>query len=158
MQKICSKSIKLVMISSFALAKNIVSSVNYKCDTFTLSLPIEKPVNKCLSFALSNNLGKPSATRVNKKGDKVSPCLNPLVPLNLPLGYPLSIIEKEAEERQPFIYVLYLTPKPFFSKKKSRNPHSIISNVFSKSILKTTPLFPSYSIIFNKFICNKSYF
>ena len=57
---------------------NIISSANYKWETKILSPPTLKPlIRSCLSALLTNRLN-PSATKVKRKGDNGSPCLNPL--------------------------------------------------------------------------------
>ena len=70
------KLLRVCNSSSLGLANRIVSSANCRWVTLHLFLPTLKPSNKFLSSAFNNILLNTSATIVNRKGDKGSPCLN----------------------------------------------------------------------------------
>ena len=109
------KLLRVCNSSSQVLEKKMVSSTNCKWDTLVLFLPTLKPSNRLLYFALNIILLDTLATIVNRKRDRGSPYLNPLVALTHPLAFPFTRIVKETEDKQPFIQVLHLGLNPFFS-------------------------------------------
>lgn len=57
-------------------------------------------------------LPRPSTARINKKGERGSPCLGPLVALNASVGDPLSIIERTGVVTIEIIQLIHLASKP----------------------------------------------
>lgn len=53
---------------------------------------------------------------MNNNGESESPCRTPLDAPKWPLGSPLIIIEKFADDKHPMIHFLHLSPKSFLSK------------------------------------------
>jgi hypothetical protein len=53
--------------------------------------------------SINNNLERTSMPRMNKKGERESPCLRPLLRENKPKGLPLIKMEKEEEEMHNLI-------------------------------------------------------
>lgn len=74
--------------------KQMVSSTDSKWEMEGPSLPSIKPSKKDYSSILNINTLKVSATRVNKKGDKGSPCLILWEELKKPFDVPFIITEK----------------------------------------------------------------
>ena len=79
----------------------MVSFANSIWDTLVLFLPTLMPSNRHLSSALNIILLNTSVTIVNRKGDRGSPCLNPLFALTHPLAFPSTKIVKETEDSHP---------------------------------------------------------
>lgn len=99
-------------------------------------LPIFKPLRiPALSWE-NNNLEKTFEPRINKKGERGSPCLKLLVGENFPKGLPFSKMEKEVEEIQMQIHFILVAWKPNFSIMAKRKFHSISSKVFTISVLR----------------------
>ena len=63
----------------------MVSSANCRIDILVLFLPTKKPSVNPFSSALNISLLNTLATKVRKKGERGSPCLNPLDALIHPL-------------------------------------------------------------------------
>ncbi|GMP75754.1 hypothetical protein CsSME_00032733 [Camellia sinensis var. sinensis] len=110
-----------------------------------------------LSLAKSIILPNTSATKINKNGDKGSPCLRPLDAWKKSPALPFTIIAILQDDKHPQIHFLHLTPNPFLSKTKPTKPQSTWSYAFSKSTLNTipslrTPLYSSTTSLATKTI------
>ena len=79
-------------------------------------LPAETPTlnldKRPSRTALSNILLMASITNTNNKGDRGSPCRNPLELPKNPWGEPLIRIEKRTVDKQKEIHRLHLTENP----------------------------------------------
>ena len=109
-----------------------------------LFLGIFKPLILARASSLNNNLERTSEPSINRKGERGSPCLRPLLGENKPKGLPLIRMEKEEEEIHNLFQVIQKEWKPNLTE--SKNFHSILSKAFSMSKLrnmKTPALFCS---------------
>jgi hypothetical protein len=66
-------------------------------------LEIFKPLMLPTASSLNNSLDRTSALKINKKGERGSPCLRPLLGEKNPKKLPLIRMEKEEEEIQILI-------------------------------------------------------
>jgi hypothetical protein len=104
-------------------------------------LAIRRPLMEPFLSSLNISLEKTSTPNMNKKGDRGSPCLNPLSGAKFPKGLPFKIIEKEVEEMHSLIQESQEELKPSFSMIERIKGHSILSKAFSLSILRN--IYPS---------------
>ena len=74
---------------------------------------------------LSNILPRASMSKTNGKGDKRSPCLNPLELSKKPKREPLIKIEKRTVDRQKKIHYLHLSENPLRSSNFIRKPQNM---------------------------------
>jgi hypothetical protein len=68
-----------------------------------LFLEIFKPLMLPRASSLNSNLERTSKPRINKKGERGSLYLRPLLGENIPKGLPLRRMEKEGEEMHNLI-------------------------------------------------------
>ena len=69
-------------------------------------LEIFKPLMLLAASSLNKSLEKTSAPKMNKKGERGSPCLRPFLGENNLKGLPLIRMEKEEEEMQILIQLI----------------------------------------------------
>lgn len=122
-----------------AFRKHIVSFENCKWLTEKPSLPIVCPSIIPLTLARAINLLRPSATNVNRRGDKGSHCLKPLDEPKKHFEVPFNNMEKWGWSWQPEIHLIHLFPKPFCSNTHFKKSQSTLSYAFLKSNLHTIP-------------------
>jgi len=90
-------------------------------------------VNTPISQALLTILCKRSAARTKSKEERGSPCLTPLLHLNIFLGVPLSRIEEVPEASIFSIHFIYFARKPLCFMTSRMTWCSTLSKAFSKS-------------------------
>jgi hypothetical protein len=94
-------------------------------------------------FDVNSNLERTSVPKINRKGERESPCRRPLLRQNRPKGLPLIRMEKEEEKMHNLIQLIQEGWKPNFFITNKMNSHSILSKAFSMSILRNMkPPFP----------------
>jgi hypothetical protein len=79
-----------------------------------------------------------SAARTNKRGDKGSHCLTPLIQWNTLPDTPLRRMAEVPILNIIFIHFLHLSPKPLCCNILKMTSCSILSNAFSKSNFRIT--------------------
>jgi hypothetical protein len=79
-----------------------------------------------------------SAANTNKRGEKGSPCLTPLLQWKVLPGTPLRRTEEVPEPRMSLIQLTHLEPKPLLYKISIIAWCSSLSKAFSKSNLRMT--------------------
>ncbi|KAL4571480.1 hypothetical protein LXL04_018241 [Taraxacum kok-saghyz] len=100
----------------------------------TASSAKKKSINRPLSTALLTARLRPSITRVKRKGDIGSPCLNPLSILNSGVGDPLTRTDIALDEKQAFIHPLQISPKFIASIISSRCDAYVLRHMLTDSI------------------------
>jgi hypothetical protein len=85
---------------------------------------------------LNISLEKTSDPKIKRKGDKGSPCLNPLPGEIKPKGLPFRRMEKDGVKMQILIQEIQMELNPSFSKIAKRKLHPILSKAFSISIFR----------------------
>lgn len=126
--------------------------MNCNWETRDLLLPTKNPSKMPCFLALNKRLVKTSTTMIKRKGESLSPCLNPLEALTRYLAQPFSQRTKFTEDQQPLIQCLNLEFSLFFLKHGMKNPDKhdrrkyffFFEEVFFKSTLKTMPSSPEY--------------
>ena len=109
-----------------------------------LFMGIFKPLILPRASFLNNNLERTSEPRINKKGDRGSPCLRPFLGDNKPKGLPLIRMEKEEEDMHNLIQVIQEEWKPNYFITKRINSHSILSKTISISKLRNMKPLPFF--------------
>lgn len=95
-------------------------------------------------------------TIINKNGDNGSPYLNPLLRLNISVGFPFTRIGNELLNIQLSIYFIHLSPNPNLFNIYLRNFHDTQSFAFSLSTFNINhPLFCLLAIVITSFITTK---
>jgi hypothetical protein len=69
-------------------------------------LAIDRPLRFQNASSLNSNQDGTSEPMINKKGERVSPCLKPLFGENKPKGLPLMRMEKEEDEMHNLIHLI----------------------------------------------------
>jgi hypothetical protein len=70
-------------------------------------LEIFKPLIVPIASSLNNNLERTSKRKINRKLERGSPCLRPLLGENSPKGLPLIRMEKEEDEMYNLIQLIH---------------------------------------------------
>lgn len=96
--------------------------MNCNWETRDLLLPTKNPSKMPCFLALNKRLVKTSTTMIKRKGESLSPCLNPLEALTRYLAQPFSQRTKFTEDQQPLIQCLNLEFSLFFLKHGMKNP------------------------------------
>lgn len=92
-------------------------------------------VRRSSCVARLNMLLRTSIARMNRYGDRGSPCLSPLRCLKLLPGLPLSNIEDDEVFRIAASQFVHLIGKPLFTSSSSKNSHETESNALVMSNL-----------------------
>jgi hypothetical protein len=106
---------------------------------------IFRPLIFPAASSLNKSLDKTSAPKMNKKGERGSPCLRPLVGEKSPKGLPLMRMEKVEEEIQTLIQLIQEEWNPSLLITERMKSHSILSKAFSMCKLRNMkPHFPFF--------------
>ena len=120
-------------------AKIRVSSANWRCFKLTFAFPISTGWMRFMWCAFFRMWTRASLTRMNRYGDRGSPCLNPFSILNGYNGEPFRRIDMEAVETQFIIHLIHFRPKPSLPITSSKNDQFTESYAFWKSSLIRVP-------------------
>ena len=119
-----------------AFPKVKISSAKRRWWMAGLFVEIFKPLILPRASSLNSNLERTSEPRINRKGDRGSPCLRPLLEENKPKGLPLIRMEKEEEEMHNLIQVIQEERKPNCFITERINSYFILSKSFFMSKLR----------------------
>ncbi|MFS8026037.1 hypothetical protein Hanom_Chr16g01482211 [Helianthus anomalus] len=95
------------------------------------------PLNILLFLALVITTSNASIARMNRKGDKGSPCLNPLCNLNSDVGDPFTNTEAQLDFKHAPIHFLHVIGNFIALRFANKNIQFTESYAFSKSTLNT---------------------
>ena len=97
-------------------------------------LAILRPFKLLFLSSLNMSLEKTSTSKMKRKWERGSPCLNPLPGEKRPKGLLFKRIEKEVDVIHILIHESQVGVNPSFSKIARRKLYSILSKAFSMSI------------------------
>lgn len=120
--------------------KMIASSAYWKWDTIMPFSFKEIPSHSFIFAPFISSKFNVSITRLNKIGERGSPCRWPLCSLNGGMGEPLSKIKAEAGITHAQIHWHHWRGNPIRCKVQLRNPHDTQSKALWKSNLNVTTL------------------
>ena len=92
------QELRAVAFADVAFAKRIRSSTNKRCVIGEQERAILIPPSRAWDSFPRSRRDKTSVLKINRKGDKGSPCRSPLSGENSPKGLPLMRTEKDEEE------------------------------------------------------------
>ena len=110
-----------------ALQKKRLSSANSRWKILGLALATRRPSIFFSASAPLKSEIKASVHMMNKKGERGSPCLNPLLGKIHPLGCPLTTIWYVTDVTQHIMRSTSLLSNPIFNIKAARKLHSTLS-------------------------------
>lgn len=117
-----------------SITKNIVSSTKRRCLIHELLIKTLKPGKWFFTWALLHNLDKTSIQRINKYGERKSPCRKPLVRKMWSCGVPLSKKEYETEVTHSITQEAHVRWRPDFPSTARRKFHSTRSYALLMSV------------------------